>query len=299
MPIDIPNLVNTGYNAPIANADPIDPNTIASPGQASRHQVKYTNGCELDALFINKGSETLVVSFHGALNRTSFEIPRFERLKSLLKYDCNSLFISDPALHLDENLQLSWYTSWEGAEVQDDVARLIEGIAGLTGTRDTILTGSSGGGFAALQISALMPNTLALPFNPQTHIHGYLVDGIDGAHGAERKYLEVVHPERVVGSIWDTDFDVDWTEALSDEVSALRRYSTPVPNRVLYCQTPTDWHYYQHYLPFLAAAAKGNNLSRILVHEYGERVGHFPPDADEFDSALKLAFELSKQAYRD
>lgn len=261
---------------------------------ASRHRLTYKGGRHLDALLVTKDSDTLVVSLHGALNRRRFELPRFERLGTLVSWDVSSMYFGDPTLWMDDTIELSWYTGWPGVNVQAHIAHWISVAAQTTSAKRIIVSGSSGGGFGALQVSALIPRSIALVFNPTVKIRGYLVGGKPGAHGTERKYVHTVHPERVQGPIWDFDLETDWTVGLGDEVDALHRYSKPVDNFVLYCQTPTDWHYSQHYLPFLAAAAKGDNLQRVRVHEYGARQGHFPPTPQEFVEGLAKALIWSK-----
>src|SRR5699024_4768186 len=44
----------------------------------------------------------------------------------------------------------------------------------------------------------------------------------------------------------------------------------------------------QHYLPFLGAAAKGNNLSRVRAVEYEGKKGHFSPTQDLYLQGLEL-----------
>lgn len=287
-PIPIERIDSNGLNAPLEALTSLNDFSPIPGVGASRYRYRYENGCNLDALLVNKPSDTLVVSLHGALNREQFTLPRFERLKSLVPYNFSSMYFADPALWLDDRLQLGWYTGWQGADVQSHIAEMITKTASTFNFDKIVLSGSSGGGFAALQIATLIPDSIALAFNPQTSIHGYLIDGKSNAHGAERTYLEVVHPECIVDTIWNTDFGSDWTLKLSNEVSVLRNYSSNVPNQVIYCQTPNDWHYNQHYLPFLAAAARGNNLGKITVHEYGDRHGHHPPTPDEYARALNL-----------
>ncbi len=88
---------------------------------------------------------------------------------------------------------------------------------------------------------------------------------------------------------------VDWTEPLGERASVLSRYSRPVPNRVLYAQNPKDFHYGAHYLPFLAAAARGGNLARIRVHEYQGDARHNPPTPEQFRGALQEALEWIRE----
>lgn len=132
-----------------------------------------------------------------------------------------------------------------------------------------------------------MPGSLALPFNPQTSIYGYLTKGTN--RGAQRVYADTVMPHLAPDGFAALDTAVDWTEALGERASALLRYSRPVTNSVLYAENPHDFHYDAHYLPFLAAAARGGNLERIRVHEYEGNEQHNPPNPDQFKGALDEA----------
>lgn len=284
------DLTEGGLNAPRVELDNLDDFPEVQPLGAAQYRYHYEDGPKLDALLINKESDTLVVSLHGALNRQRFTLPRYERLKTLLEYPFSSLYFTDPTLYLDDQLQLGWYTGWRDQDVQSQIANWIIAAKKAVSANKVIISGSSGGGFGALQVSAKVPDSLAVVFNPSVYVRGYLTNGKEGAHETERKYVTSVHPE--LRDLVATNAAIesnDWSVNFGAEMSALETYSSPVNNRVLFCQTPTDWHYDQHYLPFLAAAARGENLGRIRVHEYGDRVGHFPPSPKEFRAALDKA----------
>lgn len=285
-----------GLNSPRYCISNLDEFEFSQTEGAAQYRYDY-DGKPLDCLFLKEDSDTLIVSFHGALNRKRFSLPRYERLKSVSKFGTNSIYFSDPTLWLDDSLQLAWYTGWGEVDIQADIAELIVKAKTAAGASKVIVSGSSGGGFAALQVSALIPESVAVVFNPSVYVQGYLVDGKEGGHGTERKYLEVVRPEVLPVPAAQYQFDIDWASEVGDKVSALERYATPRENFVLFCQTPTDWHYGQHYLPFLAACAKGDNLARIRVHEYGERVGHFPPTPQEFDEAIVRALRWAEELH--
>ena len=284
------DLTEGGLNAPrivLNNLDDFPENQLLG---AAQYRYHYEDGPKLDALLVNKKSDTLVVSLHGALNRQRFSLPRYERLKTLLEYRFSSLYFTDPTLYLDDQLQLGWYTGWRDQDVQSQIANWIIAAKKAVSANKVIISGSSGGGFGALQVSAKVPNSLAVVFNPSVYVRGYLTNGQEGAHETERKYVTSVHPE--LRDLVATNAAIesnDWSANFGAEMSALETYSSPVNNKVLFCQTPTDWHYDQHYLPFLAAAARGENLGKIRVHEYGDRVGHFPPSPKEFRTALDKA----------
>lgn len=279
-----------GKNAPVHALTPQTP-VLSDAEGASRYRFQYESGPFLDALFLKKSVDTLVVTFHGALHRSKYELPRFEWLSTLKGRNFSSLYFCDPTLWLDDTIQLGWFAGWPGVDIQRDIANIIIAAAHAASATRVILLGSSGGGFAALQVSALVPGSLCLPFNPTTHIHKYWVNGDPTLHGTERKLIEVAYPQAAPEGIRRIDWDHDWTVAEGDHLSVLRRYSKPVGNYVLFASNPNEWHYDQHYLPFLAAAATGDNLQRVRVWEYEGRELHAPPRPDEFNGGLAAALD--------
>lgn len=289
VPMPVEELQEGGQNAPITyvrNLEAFDPD--AAPG-VSRYQHTFDNGVPLDALLVNRESDVLVVSFHGALAQGTQSLPRFEWLRKIGQHDVSSLYFSDPALHLKDTLELAWFTGWEGLDLQQVMAQWSMAAARAIGATRIVFLGSSGGGFAALQVSALVPGSLALPFNPQTSIHAYLAGGENRI--PQLLYVNSVWPQLAPGGADALDPNVDWSEPLGERASALRRYAHPVPNYVLYVENSNEFHYQDHYLPFLAATARGGNLPRVRVYEYQGSDGHAPPSPDHFHAALTEALE--------
>lgn len=290
-PIPLEELEPGGVNAPrieVENVEDFWPNSL--PG-ASQYRYEYGNGAKLDALLINKNSNILVVTFHGALNRETVELPRYERLKTKLDFPVNSMYFSDPSLWLDDTLQLSWFTGWKGQDVIGQCAHWITRTAQKLSVTRIIVSGSSGGGFAALQVAARIPGSIALPFNPQTEIADYYVENNPAYYGPVRRYVQVVHPEVATENLSNISPGSRWGEALGAEISAVKTYSKGLENYVMYCHSPNDWLYELHYVPFLLAAARGDNLQRMRVYEYTDKPGHYPPQLDEFRRALQAALD--------
>lgn len=295
--LPLEDLATGGLNAPRTQVDDIYKFLPTTQEGASQYRYDYDNGAHLDALLLNKNSPVLVVSFHGALNREIITLPRYERVNTLLEYDVNALFFSDPGLWLDDSMQLSWFTGWKDENVLAQCAHWIIKTAQMLNVSRVIISGSSGGGFAALQVASLVPGSIALPFNPQTHIANYLVDNNPQGYGPVRKYVQVIHPECAVDGLEKITPESGWDEPLGKSVSALRSYSDPVQNFILFCHSPADWHYESHYLPFLIAAAKGDNLQRMRVYEYTDKPGHNPPQLPEFKRALDVALDWRLPRY--
>lgn len=294
--IPLDKLFFTGHNAPITEVPTIDAFAPHTDEGASRYRHFYTPDRPLDALLINKGSDTLVVHLHGATDRSTTTLPRFERLATIAQEDVTSLFFSDPTLHVHEAIQLTWYTGWEGVDVQQHIADWAKQTARTLGIKNIIIAGSSGGGFASLQISALIPGSWALPMNPQTSIHKYYVGGDPNVRGIQRAYIRRVHPEIAEGPIDQMDLTPDWTLKLGDEVSTLRRYSKPVDNQILFVQNTNDWHYEQHWLPFLEACQTSGNDKNIELITYEGPKAHVAPDKETFAKGLKAVLDRVKNA---
>lgn len=287
-------LNNFGSNPPVNPWSVLESVSPTSEPSASRFRLDYGASIFLDALLINKNSDTLIVSLHGAINRKKVRLPRFERLSTLLGKKANSMFFTDPGLYLDEEATITWFTGWNGVEVQKDIARSIEITAKKLNCHKVVIIGDSGGGFAALQISALIPQSICVAFDPTTTIFNYFDGGNRKKTQVQERFIKTVFPQVLTASSGNFNVRSDWTTSLSDSVSALRRYSAPTENWVVLVQNRNDWHYDQHYLPFLAACARGKNLSRVHVMEIVGRSGHFSPTRTIYESALSAGLYLAE-----
>lgn len=263
-------------------------------GQAVRFGYNFRSDTDvsLESLLYNKGSKTLVVSLHGALNRKTFRLPRFERLSSLAGVEASALFISDPSLFIDDTLELGWFTGWEGYNLFPVLAELIKRAADEVGASQIVISGSSGGGFASLQIASLIDHSVALAFNPQTDIHRYWQGGDPTKHGAVRKYIEVLYPSAAPDGIWKIDWDVDWSVQYGTLHSAVRRFREPVNCSVVYLNNKNDFHVKQHFEPFAQALEESGQLDALTAIAYEGDAGHFPPSPKVFAEGLDYAFKV-------
>ncbi|WP_156969845.1 hypothetical protein [Knoellia subterranea] len=205
------------------------------PG-ATRYKCELASALPLEALLLNAQSDTLVVSFHGALNRETYELPRFERLKSLRETGFSSLYFADPGFHQDPRLQPTWFAGTVDVDLYPLLADWTISAARSIGARRVIFSGSCGGGFAALQVSALVPQSFALAFNPQTAISKYLDGG--SSYGAQRGFVDLAMPSLAPNGFGSLESDVDWAAPLGDRLTVLQRYSVPrgnQPDGVLRC----------------------------------------------------------------
>lgn len=287
------DLAPNGLNAPlhqVADADSFAP--VGELGVA-RYRHTFTGDRHLDALLVNKGTEVLIVTFHGALDRKRYTLPRFERLATTGEFGQSMMFFSDPTLWTDPTFQLAWYTGWKDQEVQPLIADWAVRAAHAVGASRIIFTGSSGGGFAALQVSALVPGSVCLAFNPSTSIHGYLSDGT--STGTQRTYVKVLYPELAGGNVWAMDFTDDWAAGLGDRMSVRKRYATPRENYVIYADNPNDWHHDIDLPALKEVMTATGSAERLRVHSYEGPKSHVPPNPRQFKEAMAKALAWCRE----
>lgn len=253
-----------------------------------KYSADVGSGSKLEALFVNKRAETLIVSMHGALQRSTIRLPRFERLRTFLRTDYSSIYFGDPALHLSEDLSLSWFTGWREVNVPHLIADWVQKAAHASGASRVLLIGSSGGGFASGQVSALVPKSIAIVFNPQTVISAYRPKG---SLGYGRAYIRNVMPDLTPeGGLKAITAQSDWAVPLGDRGSMISRYSRETPNKLLYVQNDQDLdHWRDHYLPFRSAVEYGDNALRTRFTIYSGPEGHSAPPKEVFQGSIEEA----------
>lgn len=268
-----------GLNAPVNECGLHPEFECSGERSAARYRHTLPGGQYLDALLVNKESDTMVVAFHGALDRKTHTLPRFEWLRTLNGLPVSTMYVGDPTLWMGEQVRLSWYVGWPEFDAQKAIAEWAVAAARAVGASRVVFTGSSGGGFAALQVSALVPGSVALPFNAQTMIYQYRPHG---RFWTQRALMRAAWPNLVPGGLDAFDFATDWTALADDRMSAVRRYAQPVPNRTRFVINRNEDHYAGHYLPWLEAAHAGGNQDRVegIVYEGGEI--HGPPSPKVF-----------------
>lgn len=254
--------------------------------EIQRWSTSLDRGSRFEALGVNKGSDTLVVSLHGSTNRSKYQLPRFEWLASLSTVDCSSLYFSDPTLRLSTWLELGWYTGWEGFDGHYWVAEWSKRVAEQFGCSTIIFAGASGGGMASLQASSYVPDSMAVAFNPQTSIINYHGGGKQSS--AQMRYFKVVAPQLLPGGGWETKDSVeDWTAPLGDAASVVKRYSRPQSNYVYYVQNENDLsHLEGHFQPFknqVKSVLSDEDMDRRFQFEmYDGPAGHVAPSRGQY-----------------
>lgn len=231
-------------------------------------------GLPVNVLYAPEDSETLLVSFHGSLQRSKYKLPRFEWRKTLSRLRTARLMVADTTLQLNPSMPLGWYIGTSNQDLTAEIAQTVQGVARTGGYSRIVLAGSSGGGYAAMAVSHLIPGTAAVCFSPQTRIGDY---------------TSWVH-KAFVSAAFPGYESIDMVESHYPERVNLRtRYSQRGANYVHYVQNTNDrMHYEQHYLPFarmleVDPAIGGLDQSgsvRILPEALQK--GHQPPSRGRF-----------------
>ncbi|MCU1574782.1 MAG: hypothetical protein JWO93_2864 [Micrococcaceae bacterium] len=232
----------------------------------------------MDALLVPRpGSDVLIVSLQGALGKAQVP-PRFERYTSLRQRAENVLFVADTTIDPGRGVLLGWYFGTAEDDLQQRLAALILTVANQLRVSRVLLTGSSGGGFAAIAIGQQVPGSTAIAFDPQVR---------------PAKWGEVSFPQR----LWGTNvpwrfFEAEFPYRLS-LVDALRR-STAIERFVL-VQNAGDEHHMTKHLPelqqFLHETGPGRpdlmKRARLVLSDNGP--GHVPPTHRQVQAWLDVA----------
>ncbi|GHA01210.1 hypothetical protein DC083_03430 [Ignatzschineria ureiclastica] len=129
--------------------------------------------------FYKKGtSSKLTVLLNGAVgDRKKVILPVFQRYSWASEIEDHVLNINDPTLELDKNLRLGWYLGSKKFPLLPEIREVILQVAKSLNISigDIVIYGSSGGGFAALNIAAYMGNNIkSVAINPQIQIKDYI-----------------------------------------------------------------------------------------------------------------------------
>lgn len=249
----------------------------------SQHRAPFGRG-RMDALFDNKQSDVLVVSLHGALERDKYTTPRFERYRSIQESDYSALYLADPALNLADDLMLGWYVGYDDCDSVRALAEWIKMAAKASGASRVVLAGSSGGGYAALQMAPHIDGSTALVFQPQTVISQYYKTHVD-------KFRRLCFP----------DLGEAWEQRLGHRVSAIAAQSRVSNSSVRYVQNRNDKsHYERHFKPFVKSLNVDvkDTAGRVTVRLYDGPEGHKVPSKELFMEELVATVARMKSTVR-
>lgn len=202
------------------------------------------------------GSKSLVVVFHGAVNREKRSFPAFGPYMRGIDNHAHQIAFADPTLALSDRLTISWFAGSASMPLQSVLVSAIERLRAELEITRLIFVGGSGGGFAALYYSWHFPGSVAVAYSPQTVLSNY-------GQTLRDRYSDVAWPEGV------EPVGVAPTLDLRD------LYGRSIDNLVLYLQSYDDRsHLFDQMLPFLDSIPRPSR-DRILTYiSYWGKPGH-------------------------
>ena len=234
------------------------------------------NGLPIDASLEKHVGRPLLVFLHGAKTR-KVDLPWFVGAGMTAEREVSRLSISDPSLYISEELTLAWYAgNANQGDISPKLASLIAKCAELIRAERIILIGGSGGGFASLSIGAHIDGSIALVWNPQTHIRKYYKRFVDD-------YEKVAWKQN--GKTLNDLKRLDLTTI----------YSQPLKNTVIYLQSATDEFHIQNHLQPFKQKLHPENRCYFYTETWGE--GHIPPPKNQLATwiSFSLAIDLDNQ----
>jgi len=258
-------------NVPIEVATAPDFLNVAAVPGASRYRCLLHDDRPIDALLLNRESEFLVVSLHGAVDRAKVTPPFFAHLDALMASTVSSIHFGDPTLGLSDALSVGWYVGWPGFNCYEVIAEWSVQAAECIGASYVIFVGCGAGGYAALQCATYLPQCTALAFNPDTRICAEESDFSSGP-GQE-----------------DSPFSL-----VGDRMSVVDRYQGLRKNGVVIVQNRMDANRInEHYLPLKAIRPPRDSTPQTRYLEYDDPAMLVVPDSGVFARGLECAMTVA------
>ncbi|MCX7565459.1 hypothetical protein OS189_03755 [Sulfitobacter sp. F26169L] len=250
------------------------------------------DGQKIPVAYKAGGMNSLIVLFHGALNRKTRPFPFFQ---PFLPINAHQIAIADVTLAEHDDLSVGWYIGSENSGLPEKIKMLIDGLVKHLGASRRVYVGGSSGGFAALHFSFLDAGSIAVAANPQTDLLAY------GSASAEA-FREKCWPS------------AKSLHELADiaPINMCKFYSKGFRNRVIYVQSAGDYGHVQSQLtPFMAAIDANHRRSVLFDVGFWDILGHSgsaPPRAwipwvrtaltaptFQADALLKTHYALTEQ----
>lgn len=202
------------------------------------------------------GARTLLVLFHGAINRQKRTIPAFLDFRKGLGSSVHQMSISDPVLGLSNDLTNAWFSGCSHTPLQRLLPGFFDQMRRSLMLDRIVFMGSSSGGFAALFNSWHVAESVAVVTVPQTNIWNY-------SHMKRNIYLTSAWPGGLHSHPHPPNLD------LRD------LYSQPSSNSIVFIQSMLDQvHLHRQMLPFLASLPEAFTSRIVLKCSYWGRPGH-------------------------
>lgn len=237
---------------------------LSKPLKNGVHSLQI-NDRWFDFLYEDRGSPVTLITFSAALHSSNKTYPVFSSRLISENLGANFLGFADPAQGGNESLSTYWHLSTERVATQSLVPQVIKHATAHSG-KNLLFFGSSAGGFAALNYSAMFPKSAVLVMNPRVNL----------SHSPYRipDYSKVAHP------------NTSWAKLSTQlPLNLAKQYEQPQGNFVVYLQNLQDENYVRHHYSHFVKAVNGRADVRFVTKNWG--AGHVVPPQHEFVGRLK------------
>lgn len=124
----------------------------------------------IDVLVRDRGAKTTLVFFHASVTTvSSYPVLQGDGLSQAA--DVNLIAVSDPMLAYTDGLRLGWHIGVKTiGSFANYATPIIQHVLDQLGSERTVIAGSSGGGYAAMNFGQFFPNSVILCINPRLHL---------------------------------------------------------------------------------------------------------------------------------
>jgi hypothetical protein len=264
------------------------PDSISEPPRVPlAYKIKLLN-CSLD-LYVHPKMHTkkIYVFSPGFMDRRSFRLPFFQRLRWFEHIEATGIILSDPTLALSETLGVTWFQGTAQSYFLQEVVPVLKRLFDLfeVPRNRVIFFGSSAGGFSSLMFAGHLPGTCAVVNNPQTNI----------LHFQQKQVRALL--DYCFSGVSNEKADRLYRERFC--VASFYRTIRYLPN-LIYVQNSADLdHYNNHLLPFLVelhdvfVSEQHYDLSRVVVTLYKDaKQKHNPAVYNDMKGYFKLGEDL-------
>lgn len=222
---------------------------------------------------ISLNNEYILIGLHGALERSKITPPAFFFRGVARESSVGLIAISDPSINISEKLHLGWYLGNNiNKNITKEIAEFLDKLIEKTGKK-IILTGGSGGGFAALNIHShmlLANKAKSFVWNPQTDITKYNLPAI-------RRYFNVCVEE-------EADLDIKYIENKLIEKKIPYKVEQRLDlEQLIFINGYDHAHLRKHVRSYINST--GANKFRVFVGNWG--YGHTQPPQKTIIDTIK------------
>jgi hypothetical protein len=198
---------------------------------------------------------------------------QFQRSDWIDSINCNIIILKDATINPHNDLHIGWFQGRHDSYAIPDVATLVKMVTKKLGVslQDTLVYGSSAGGFSALQVGNYLPECLIYALNPQIYINRY----------------NKAHFKRIADYCYSGETQNNILEHYGDRVSVSFDLAKRISPAVIKQNTKDEQHYMVHLTPFLfdkehkiIHGSGLDDLQKLNIILYSDSNGHSPLHKD-------------------